>query len=106
MAYRVAALGIASCALLAFGPGCGGEAASPVAAPQPAAVVATPTPDPGPPNVVVIVADDMGYGDLGSYGNTRIRTPNLDRLAAEGARFTNFYVAAPVCAPSRVAIMT
>jgi arylsulfatase A-like enzyme len=77
-----------------------------VAAAQPAAVVATPTPDPGPPNIVVILADDMGYGDLGSYGNTRIRTPNLDRLGAEGARFTNFYVAAPVCAPSRVAIMT
>jgi arylsulfatase A-like enzyme len=57
------------------------------------------------PNVVVILADDLGYGDLGSYGGKRIRTPNLDRLAAEGMRFTGFY-AQPVCGPSRAALLT
>jgi arylsulfatase A-like enzyme len=57
------------------------------------------------PNVVIIFADDLGYGDLGSYGGRRIRTPNLDRLAAEGTRFTSFY-AQPVCGPSRAALMT
>ena len=57
------------------------------------------------PNVVLIFADDLGYGDLGSYGGKKIRTPNLDRLAAEGMRFTSFY-AQPVCGPSRAALMT
>jgi arylsulfatase A-like enzyme len=60
----------------------------------------------GPPNVVLIVADDLGYGDLGSYGNRLIRTPNLDRMASEGARFTSFYVPAPICAPSRAGLLT
>ncbi|MEY4816193.1 MAG: Arylsulfatase [Verrucomicrobiota bacterium] len=59
----------------------------------------------GTPNVIIILADDLGYGDLGSYGGKRIRTPNLDRLAAEGMRFTSFY-AQPVCGPSRAALMT
>ena len=77
------------------------------AAPAPAtAAAATPAPDLGPPNVVLILADDMGWGDLGSYGNTAIKTPNLDRLATEGARFTAFYVPAPICAPSRAGLMT
>ncbi len=58
------------------------------------------------PNVVVILADDLGYGDLGCYGHPTIRTPNLDRMAAEGARFTQFYVAAEVCTPSRASILT
>jgi arylsulfatase len=58
-----------------------------------------------PPNIVLIYADDLGYGDLGCYGS-RIRTPNLDRLAAEGARFTHYYSANPVCSPSRAAILT
>jgi arylsulfatase A-like enzyme len=58
------------------------------------------------PNFVLIVADDLGYGDLGSYGNREIRTPHLDRLAAEGERFTNFYVTAPVCTPSRGSLLT
>ncbi|MBL9190434.1 MAG: sulfatase [Opitutaceae bacterium] len=57
------------------------------------------------PNFVIILADDLGYGDLGCYGGKRIRTPNLDRLAAEGMRFTSFY-AQPVCGPSRAALMT
>ena len=58
-----------------------------------------------PPNVVLIYADDLGYGDLGCYGSSN-RTPNLDRMAAEGVRFTQFYSANPVCSPSRAALMT
>jgi arylsulfatase A-like enzyme len=58
------------------------------------------------PNIVLIYADDLGSGDLGCYGHPTIRTPNLDRMAAEGARFTQFYSAAPLCSPSRAALMT
>ncbi|NLH17373.1 MAG: sulfatase [Phycisphaerae bacterium] len=58
------------------------------------------------PNFVIIYADDLGYGDLGCYGHPTIRTPNLDRMAAEGAKLTEFYSAAPVCTPSRAALMT
>ena len=59
-----------------------------------------------PPNIVLVVADDLGYAELGSYGQKRIRTPHLDRLAAEGLRFTDFYAGSPVCAPSRYVLMT
>jgi len=59
-----------------------------------------------PPNVVLIFCDDLGYGDVGCFGATDIRTPNIDRLAAEGTRFTSFYVAQPVCTASRAALMT
>jgi arylsulfatase A-like enzyme len=58
------------------------------------------------PNLVFILADDLGYGELGCYGQKLIRTPNLDRLAAEGMRFTQFYAGATVCAPSRSVLMT
>jgi arylsulfatase A-like enzyme len=58
------------------------------------------------PNIVLIFADDLGYGDLGCYGSRTIRTPRLDRLAEEGRRFTSFMVAAPVCTPSRAALLT
>jgi arylsulfatase len=58
------------------------------------------------PNIVMIYADDLGYGDLGCYGHPVHRTPNLDRMAGEGARFTQFYSAAPVCTPSRAALLT
>jgi arylsulfatase len=58
------------------------------------------------PNIVLIFADDLGYGDLGCYGAKGHTTPNLDRLAAEGARFTRFYVAQPVCSASRAALLT
>src|SRR5580765_791303 len=53
------------------------------------------------PNIVFILTDDMGYGDLGCYGGTIVPTPNIDRLGQEGTRFTQFYVASPVCSPSR-----
>ena len=59
-----------------------------------------------PPNIVYILADDLGYGELGSYGQTKIRTPHLDRLAAEGMRFTQHYSGSPVCAPSRGTLLT
>ena len=55
------------------------------------------------PNVVLILVDDMGFGDLGCYGNQQIKTPNIDRLAAEGVRFERYYSSAPICSPTRVA---
>lgn len=58
------------------------------------------------PNVIFIFADDLGWGDLGCYGNQLLKTPNLDRMARSGILFTNFYVANPVCSPSRTAVMT
>lgn len=58
------------------------------------------------PNIVILFADDLGYADLGSYGNPYIRTPELDRMAREGQRWTDFYMAAPVCSPSRGALLT
>jgi arylsulfatase A len=58
------------------------------------------------PNIVFLIADDLGYGDLGCYGQKKIRTPNLDRLASEGMRFTNHYSGSNVCAPSRCVLMT
>ncbi|MFM8419693.1 MAG: sulfatase-like hydrolase/transferase, partial [Verrucomicrobiota bacterium] len=59
-----------------------------------------------PPNIVLMVADDLGWAELGCYGQQKIRTPNLDRLAAEGRRFTRHYSGAPTCAPSRCVLMT
>jgi len=58
------------------------------------------------PNIVYIYADDMGYGELGCYGQEKIKTPNLDRMAAEGMRFTQHYTGMPVCAPARCMLMT
>jgi arylsulfatase A len=58
------------------------------------------------PNVIVVLVDDLGYGDLGCYGQTKVKTPNLDRMAAEGMRFTDFYAGSTVCAPSRSSLLT
>lgn len=58
------------------------------------------------PNVIFIMADDLGYGDLGCFGQTIIQTPNLDRMAADGMKFTDFYAGSTVCAPSRCVLMT
>src|SRR5262245_14427765 len=58
------------------------------------------------PNIILILADDLGYGDIGCYGQTQIKTPNIDRLAAEGVRFTQAYAGSTVCAPSRCALIT
>ena len=58
------------------------------------------------PNFVIIFTDDQGYGDLGCYGAKHVSTPRIDQMAAEGAKLTSFYVAAPVCTPSRAALMT
>lgn len=62
--------------------------------------------DERPPNIVYILADDLGYGEVGAYGQEKIRTPHLDRLAAEGMQFTQHYSGSPVCAPSRCVLLT
>ena len=58
------------------------------------------------PNFVIIFIDDMGYGDIGPFGSTKNSTPNLDQMARQGRKFTSFYVASPVCTPSRAALLT
>ncbi|MCC6264738.1 MAG: sulfatase-like hydrolase/transferase, partial [Bryobacterales bacterium] len=63
-------------------------------------------PSPLRPNIIFILADDLGYGDLGCYGQRQIDTPNLDRLAADGMRFTDAYGGSAVCAPSRCSFLT
>ena len=58
------------------------------------------------PNFIIIFTDDQGYGDLSCFGSTTIKTPNIDRIAKEGRKFTSFMVASPVCTPSRAALLT
>ncbi len=58
------------------------------------------------PNIVIILGDDLGYGDLACYGHPRFKTPNLDRMAAEGARLTQFNCPMPYCAPTRASLLT
>jgi arylsulfatase A-like enzyme len=90
MLMRLAIVFVLACAGLASGP-------APVSrAPQRTAA----------PNILLIHADDLGYGDVGSYGQSRFETPSLDRLAREGTRFTRYYSGSTVCAPSRAALMT
>src|SRR4051794_17173337 len=69
----------------------------------PARAADTPAPR---PNIVLIMADDLGYGDVGCYGATKVATPNIDRLAAQGLRFTDTHAAAATCTPSRYALLT
>lgn len=69
-------------------------------------ITETPTSDQQSPNIIFILADDLGYGDLGSYGQQEIATPNLDRMAAGGMQFTRYYSGSTVCAPSRCVLMT
>src|SRR3989337_2610832 len=71
-----------------------------------AAAAAPPAEQPTLPNVVLILADDLGWADLGCYGSTFHKTPQLDRLAGQGVRFTDAYAACPVCSPTRAALMT
>jgi arylsulfatase A-like enzyme len=65
----------------------------------------SPPPAPRRPSIILIVSDDLGYGEVGCYGQTKIKTPNLDRMAAEGIRFTSFYAGSSVCSPSRAALV-
>src|SRR5437764_373512 len=59
-----------------------------------------------PPNIIIFLTDDQGYGDVGCFGAKELRTPNFDRMAAEGMKFTSFYVSQAVCTASRAALMT
>ncbi|MGB3154930.1 MAG: sulfatase-like hydrolase/transferase, partial [Chitinophagaceae bacterium] len=59
-----------------------------------------------PPNIILIIADDLGFSDLASYGNKNVHTPHIDSLGLQGVRFTQAYVTSPICAPSRMGIMT
>ena len=92
MRRRVIELTVAASLAASIAPGRSG------ASPEPAALVR--------PNVIFVLADDFGYADLGSYGQEKIRTPSIDRLAAEGVRFTQHYSGNAVCAPSRSVLMT
>lgn len=58
------------------------------------------------PNLVIILADDLGYGDLATYGHQIVQTPNIDKLAQEGVKFTDYYAPAPLCSPSRAGLLT
>src|ERR1044071_4812 len=68
--------------------------------------VKMPPPAPRRPSIILIVADNIGYGDLGCYGQTKIKTPNLDRLAKEGIRFTQFYAGSPDSTEARASLLT
>jgi|GEM_PF-32614 len=80
--------------------------AAPPQRPLPNARIDRPPAPPNAPNVVFILTDDLGYSDVGCYGATKIKTPHIDRLAANGMRFTDFHSAASICSPSRAAFLT
>src|SRR5215207_3688120 len=73
---------------------------------QPATGAVTGPATPKRPNILFVFIDDMGYRDLSCFSGTRVKTPEIDRLAAEGLRFNQFYVSSPICSPSRVAVLT
>ncbi len=105
--WRASAAAIAMAAMAAA------MAASPAAAQsrrsmaRPPATATAPAPQPArQPNIIWIMADDMGYGDIGAFGQQMMATPNLDRMAAQGTRFDSFYAGSTVCAPSRSVLMT
>lgn len=87
-----------------------GRVVRPASSTQEAALLTTAAsasvPNPPVPNIVVVIADDLGYGDLGCYGDLLIRTPHLDRFAAEGLRLTSYYAPAANCSPSRTGLLT
>lgn len=91
--HQTTVLSLALCALILSGPSCATTARAQKAPTRPF-------------NVIYILADDLGFSELGSYGNSFNETPNLDKMAAEGVRFTNCYASAPVCSPYRAALMT
>lgn len=93
MLFALGLLFVGSCA----------DVGAPISQPTPSGAVGERV---GPPNIVILFADDLGYGDLASYGHPSIRTPHLDTLARQGQRWTDFYAAAPVCSPSRGALLT
>ena len=72
---------------------------------NPATTKGMPEADRRPPNIVLILCDDLGLGDLACHGNPIVKTPNIDRLAAGGIRFAQYYCPAPICGPSRVALL-
>jgi arylsulfatase A len=86
--------------------GCGGPIEGPTSPQASAAASPAPAASTGPPNIVVIVADDMGFADLSCYGAPLTKTPNLDRMASEGVRFSQFVVTSPLCTPSRGSLIT
>jgi len=101
------AAGLGAACAAAGAPGCGALAGGSLRAAAvrgPAAAMDGPAGR--PPNFVVILCDNLGYGDVGCYGSTKHRTPHVDRLAAEGMRLTSFYATSGVCTPSRASLMT
>lgn len=99
-------LGVVLTGLLAIAAALPAHAANPMNSSAPIPAPLPPSATPRPPNIVILYADDLGFGDLGCYGAEGIPTPNLDQMASEGVRFTNFYATAATCTPSRYSLLT